>query len=507
MKTILFWDADQQPQSTFFVRILKEKVQESKQEQEECPSTRGYVDDEYDKEADQRLSRKISWALFPILMGVTVIQFIDKFALNYSAVLGLYEDVDLTGTQFSLSSAIFFIGLMVVQIPNIYLFQRLPIAKYFGTFTVFWGISVGCTALVTDYPQLLALRFLIGFFESTSLCSGYLLVSIFYRRHEQVFWLGVLMAANFIGMSTSGLFGYAIGYMDGLAGMRAWKWLMIIWGSITVLFGILLFVFLPDTPYSRWFRLSEQEKKLMDARLLENGTVVTHRINLDHIKESLRDPRYYCYILITMLFVLQVACSTTFSSQMIHSMGFSQLNSVLLNVPIGVATILLIYLAIFLNRYFQQFCFVIIIMLAITMTGLILMCVVPLGPAQMAGIILSNPAPCSVVIEACILNNISGFTKRTFFMTSFLIAYSMGNFIGPIMLLAREAPRYYSGLIGYLVADLIVCGLLLVVRYLNKRENKRRDTLQDQGQMPPKTENRQELDWTDGMDLHFRYRL
>lgn len=146
---------------------------------------------------------------------------------------------------------------------------------------------------------------------------------MFYRRDEQVFWITIMMVFNFVGMACSGLFSYAIGYMDGVANLHAWKWLMIIFGALTSLWGMVIFIFLPDIPKSRWFRLTEQEKELMDSRIRENGTVKMTKVNFEHVKEAVKDIQYYCYLIVCLFLTTSVACSTQFSSQLIKSMGFS----------------------------------------------------------------------------------------------------------------------------------------------------------------------------------------
>ncbi|KAI8138304.1 major facilitator superfamily domain-containing protein [Fennellomyces sp. T-0311] len=462
---------------------------------------------ENEKKADRRLARKIAWATMPYFCAVYCIQFIDKFILNYSAVLGLLEDIHLTGTQFSWAGSIFFVGFVGIQIFNQYFLQRVPIAKYLGALTIFWGISVGCTALVSNFPQLAGLRFLVGFFEGSTYTCICLLIGMFFRRKEQVLWLGVLMMVNFVGMAVSGLFGYAIGYMDGLQGLSAWQWLMIIWGSVTTLLGITLFLFLPDTTKSRFFRLTPQEDRLMDERIRDNATVRSDKISFAHIREAIKEPQYYCYIIANTLMSLKIACSTTFSSQMIRGMGFSNLNSVLLNIPIAVVTMLLIALGLYLNRRFQQLFYVIILLTFITLTGLILLCALPNGPIQLLGIYLCNPAPASTIVQASVVNNVVGYTKKTFYLGSLMACYSLGNFIGPLMMLEREAPRYYSGLTGFIIADVVCCCLYVTIRWIYRRENLRRQKMDRDGMLPPIPENREELDLTDREDLHFYYRL
>ncbi|KAI8138305.1 major facilitator superfamily domain-containing protein [Fennellomyces sp. T-0311] len=451
------------------------------------------------KQADRRLARKIAWATIPLLSILCGIQFIDKFVLNYSAVLGLYDDVDgLTGSQFSLTNSLFFAGYLTMQ--------RVPIAKYLGVLTVFWGVAVGCTALVTRFAHLAVMRVLVGIFEGVVPVS-FVLLSMLFRRDEQLFWLSMLFAANYVGMATSGLLGYAIGHMDGLGGLRAWKWLMIIWGSITALLGLALVIFLPDTPKSRWFRLTPQEEQLMDDRIRNNATIKTKRMKFYQIQEALKEPRYYLFVFAGFLTNLQTTTSTTFSAQIIRGMGFSNLNAVLLNVPLGVATAFFLFLSVYLNYRFNELMYIAACISLLSTIAMILLCVLPSGPIQLLGIYISAPAVPLILIEAAVIINVIGFTKKSFYVGSTMVGYSIAQFAGPLLMLEKEAPRYYSGLIVFIVANTLCCCCFLAIRWSYKRENTRRKKLEQEGTSTPPPDNRQELDLTDGEDLHFYYRL
>lgn len=102
---------------------------------------------------------------------------------------------------------------------------------------------------------------------------------------------------------------------------------MILWGSFTILLGLLCFVFLPDKPTSRWFRLSSIEKKIVEARVRDNVVVRNNEFKWEHIQEAVLEPRLYCYFLVSLFINLQNGCITVFMSQIISGMGFEVCNS------------------------------------------------------------------------------------------------------------------------------------------------------------------------------------
>ena len=57
-------------------------------------------------------------------------QFLDKAALSYTAILGIREDLHLTGSEYSWSSAIYYFGYLIATYPIAgVLMVRYPVAK------------------------------------------------------------------------------------------------------------------------------------------------------------------------------------------------------------------------------------------------------------------------------------------------------------------------------------------------------------------------------------------
>ena len=62
-----------------------------------------------------------------------------------------------------------------------------------------------------------------------------------------------------------GLIAYGILHMDGAAGYAGWRWLYIIEGAITIVFGFACFWLLPNKPENAYF-LNGQDKENMMIR-------------------------------------------------------------------------------------------------------------------------------------------------------------------------------------------------------------------------------------------------
>lgn len=116
--------------------------------------------------------------------------------------------------------------------------------------------------------------------------------------------------------------GYGIGHMDQVLGLSAWKWVMIILGAVTVVFGFFCIFCLIDSPKSRFVATSDSVKAIIAERVLDNAVVRTKEIKVAHMIESLKEPRFYCFIFSSMLINMQNGALSNFSTLITKSLGF-----------------------------------------------------------------------------------------------------------------------------------------------------------------------------------------
>lgn len=57
-------------------------------------------------------------------------QFLDKTALSYTGILGIQQDLNLNGTEFSWSSSIYYFGYLAASYPVAILMVRWRVGKF-----------------------------------------------------------------------------------------------------------------------------------------------------------------------------------------------------------------------------------------------------------------------------------------------------------------------------------------------------------------------------------------
>ncbi|EIE89441.1 hypothetical protein RO3G_14152 [Rhizopus delemar RA 99-880] len=423
-------------------------------------------------EEEKALVRKIDFLILPIICTLDFLQFFDKSTINYAALMTFKQDLNLVGSQFSLLGSIFYLGYFLFQLPNNYLLQRVPVGKYIGILVVLWGVVLLCTAFGTNFSQVAAMRFLLGFFEAGIYPSLTLLISTFYRRSEQVVRLGAFWICNGLALFIGGIVAYGIGHLTNVGGLKSWQWLMIILGGVTILMGIFSFFFLIDSPKSSALGLNAEQELLVEERTKDNATVRTTEIKKEQIWEALKEVRFWCFCFSCLLINLQNGAMTIYNGQITASFGFNQLQSTLLTAGAGGSTILFILIGIFCVRRFQQTIYTACGLTALNIIGLILLLVIPVTKAKLLGFYMAwSYVSVYVLLITCISNNVTGYTKKIFYNGVLMLFYTIGNFVGPLMMVN---PPYIEGMLGYLVANCVVVVLFLVARWRMAVVNRRR---------------------------------
>ncbi|KAL7333322.1 hypothetical protein PS15p_202234 [Mucor circinelloides] len=474
-----------------------EKGQESNEEYDEHGNQINFVM----SETETKLVRKLDYMyVMPYIAVLNFLQFFDKSALNYSAVLGIRETANLDLKQFSWLGSIFYLGYLLFQGPSMILIQKMRLRMYIGTVIILWGIVLLLTFLGHNFSQLAALRFLLGFFEGGIYPCCIMLISSLYRRKEQAGRIGVVYICNGIALSFGGLIGYGIGNMDGAGGLRAWQWIMIILGAITIIFGIISFLFMVDNPKSKVLRLSSEEEKIVDARMRDNAVVRSKEIKISHIYESLKEPRFYIFCLCSMLINFQNSVLNTYSSLITKGFGFTSLNAILLTIPSGVTDCIFIIIAVWYNRRYGNTLYGACAFLFIAIIGILLLVVIPLAKAKLLGLYLTwSYAAGYVLLLVSVANNVAGYTKKIFYSSSIMVFYTFGNFIGPFFMVESQAPLFVGGMVGCMVANAATIVLFIYARWDMARENRKRIANPVEMEVTP--------DMTDAENRNFIYRL
>ncbi|ORX44760.1 MFS general substrate transporter [Hesseltinella vesiculosa] len=452
--------------------------------------------------AERRFVKKLNWTVLPFVWFIVFIQFADKSALSVSNVLGMLVDTNTTPKQYGLLGSLFYVGYILFQIPNSYLIQRVPISKYLGTLLILWGISVGCNALCQNFAQLLACRLLLGLFEAGTYPCLYIIINSMYRRQEQSATYGFLWMSNGSGTIFSVLISYGIANISNTHGIALWRWGSIIFGILTVIIGILTFFFFADTPHSKWLRLTEEEKEIVEMRIQDNSVVRKREVLVSQYWECFKEPRYYLVALAAFANNLSNGGLVVFSTPFVHTLGFTPMQAILLQMPSATITVIFCFLSVMLHRKTNSYVIVSAVCSGIAMIGCILLASLPHTSIKLLGYYLAWGYNGSyIMLLSLVGSNVSGYSKKIWYNGTIMIAYCIGNLIGPLVMVDQEAPVYRSGMITFVAGNFVVFLCIAFISFLSARVNKKR-----MAHGPVGTTDAH-LNLTDRQDENFIYKL
>ncbi|KAK7221610.1 hypothetical protein V2G26_009613 [Clonostachys chloroleuca] len=451
--------------------------------------------------------RKLDRLVLPLLFGTYALQCIDKSCLGYASVFTLSKDLGLVGKQYSWLSSLFYFGYLVFEYPTTLLSQKFPIGRFIGVAIVLWGGILIATAGAQNFAGMAVLRFILGGFESLITPTFVLINGMYYTRKEQVLRTGAWACANGFGSMIGGIVAYGMGQVN--AGVPGWKIFVTnsyaprIAGLITVVWGTLVFIFLPASPMTARF-LTEKQRVLAVHRIRSNKTGILNRqFKWNQVQEALnpfRDPQ-------GLLLFLTIYCNEVlnggfgaFGTLTIQSFGFDSLQSTLIYIPQGFINMVCILFGGWLAQKLPNArIYVCIGMLVPTFIGLLLQIVLPRSNVAglLIGVYLFPPfATCLFIVLSLPGVNSSGYTKRITLSSYAFFGYALGNITGPFTVKPGETPAYRS----VFIADIICIGLQGKYCVL------RRDALLSEGQDQSSPSD----EFSDNTDLElpgFRYVL
>ncbi|KAK6592025.1 pantothenate transporter [Botrytis cinerea] len=172
-------------------------------------------------------------------------------------------------------------------------------------------------------------------FQTSPGCLYYL--SAWYTRKELVKRTALLYSGSLLSGAFSGLITAGITHgLDGAKGLRAWRWLFIVEGSITIFIALFAFFILPDLPRTTSW-LSEDEKELAAWRLEEDigqddWVDSKQQTFLHGAKLAAKDPKAWL-LLATIYGFTSAGTVTTLFPSVVKGLGRGNIESLLLTTP------------------------------------------------------------------------------------------------------------------------------------------------------------------------------
>ncbi|PWN31309.1 MFS general substrate transporter [Meira miltonrushii] len=390
--------------------------------------------------------------------------------------------------QYSFAASIYYIG-MISGLPLwTFVLQRVSADLSTGATVTLWGMITMTHAATHNYSGILAVRFFLGFLESSVTPALVLITSMFYTPRETISRTAIWYAFNGVALILGGGLSYGLLSNPSVikSSLAIWRQLYLILGGITIFVGLMLLAFMPNTP-TRLRLYSPIERKAVLGRLFtqqpkvqdknssgklatvkesndESGVTVAHTPYVKKTRkiawyqwiEAVCDVRLYLFFCGLLVGSIPNGGVTAYSIQLLSGFGFSQAETLLVSIAPGGGQIVSVLLFIITALLTKSRILGANLLLFIAIAGSTMMYVSTTGrTAKTVGYVLLNfGSPAVVALYSFIGSAVLGHDKRVIFTIVSQLAYALGNIIGPLVFLESET------LLNYPTAKKVIIGSL-----------------------------------------------
>ncbi|KAH6606915.1 hypothetical protein Trco_006068 [Trichoderma cornu-damae] len=471
-----------------------------------------------DEETERRLLRKIDLNLMPV-----------KTTLSYASIMGLKKDLKLVGDNYQWLGSLFYFGYLGWEFPTNRLLQRLPLAKYSAFNVIIWGLILSLFATTENFAGAVVIRLFLGIFEAAVTPGFALFVSQWYTKKEQGFRTSIWFSFNGWAQIFGGLVAYGFAHGASTYGfsITPWKAIFVFTGVLTSTVGIIFFFLMPDSQLNARF-LTKEERLLAIQRIKVNEQGIGNKhFKWHQVKEALSDPAVWGFVFYALVADIPNGGISNFFSQLIVSFGYTPQQSLLYGTPGGAVEVFALLICGYWGDRLGSRLLVSMTGLVVAMVGVILIVAIPLDkPAgRLAGYYLTQASPTPfVALLSLISTNIAGkphdvidpfppalmhkigWTKKTTVAAMYLVAYCVGNIIGPQTFRPKDAPQYRPAEITILVCWGTCLIDLVFIWWYYRRQNLKKSLVRADPSYT-RVENQEFLDMTDKENAEFVYSL
>ncbi|KAI0110418.1 MFS general substrate transporter [Nemania sp. FL0031] len=434
--------------------------------------------DRIDPAAARRLRWKIDLHVYPILFVIQALSFLDRINISNARIQGLTEELELYGNRYNIALFVCFIPYILLEVPSNMIIRRTRPSWYLSSLMFGWGIVSMSMGFAKTYPQLVALRFLLGVFEAGVMPGIIYLTSMYYKRHELQIRMSLFLCSVVVAGAVGGLLAYAISDLDGHYNLRAWRWIFIIEGSVTAFIAIIAAFLIVDWPSQCRF-LNIEEKALLSRILAKDGADEARMdtLNKQACKLIFGDWKIWLASLVFMGIGITGYSIVFFMPTILVEFGWkardAQINSIPIYAVSGVVAVLVGWLS---DRYKHRYGFIMLCCGLVTIGYSLLLSQGNLSRnvRYMALFFASSGGHTAIPLSIVWLaNNVSGHWKRAFGAGMQVTIGNLAGVVAANIFTDSEAPRYttgYSTALGFTWLGGIAATVLFVGLWVENRK-------------------------------------
>ncbi|KAI1154950.1 MFS transporter-like protein [Nemania diffusa] len=439
------------------------------------------LDAEIDPQLSKRLDRKFDIHIIPWIFGIWLFAFIDRSNIGNAKIVGLTQDLGIsTGTAFNVALLVFYIPYILVDVPSTWVVKHVKAGIYLPALITAWGLVSTFLGFTQSLAGLIVGRLLLGLFEGGLLGGIIVYLAMFYRRHQMLRRIGYFYCAAPLSGAFGGLLASALAKIR-YGGYNRWPWVFFIEGTVTTLFGISCFFFMPHTPSDAKF-LTEEERaaSLLRMKVDNHGATKEADVNQEKfdwhwVRMAFASPQLWLSCFIWFFLLIPLYSFSLFLPTIISGLGYQSTQAQLLTVPPNLTAFISVLTVTRMSDHVKARGPIMAVCCSIATVGYILLLATKSNAARYAGtfFVATGIFPSSALIIGWLSNNLAPYFVRATGI-GFLIAFANTSaFISTFIYLPKEQPDYILGhsisLGALILCILLVCTQVLFLTWENKK--------------------------------------
>lgn len=270
---------------------------------------------------EKQVARKVWRRILPVLCAVFFCAWLDKINIGFAA-LQMNAELGLSNTSFGLAAGFFSLGYVLFTVPGALMLKRVDARLWIGIMMILCGLSSMATAFVSNVPQLLGARAVLGIAESSLYPACILLLGRWLPNEYRGRAVSFLLLTIPVAFASSGPVAGALLKLHGMLGLSGWQWLFLIEALPTFLAAYVVLSRLERrVEDARW--LEPDEKNWLLKRLEDEASTITRaRPDADAVRSAFASVRIWVFAAVNFC-LGAITGITFFLPLMVKSMGFS----------------------------------------------------------------------------------------------------------------------------------------------------------------------------------------
>lgn len=273
---------------------------------------------------EKMLMHKLHWKIIPFIFVLYMISIVDRVNIGFAA-LQMNKALGITAATFGLMAGIFFIAYFFFEVPSNVLMYKYGARRWLTRILVSWGFVVILMGFIQTATHLLILRALLGVAEAGFYPSMILYLTYWFPERHQARAISIFMCGQGVSNIVGGPICSLI--MDNVhwLGMAGWRWVFVFEGIPAVVFGIITFFVLTDSPEEAKF-LTENEKTWLIDELKHEKDTKVKKNNISKW-DALKNARVWRFCITYLCYVMALYGLSLWLPQIIKGMGASLTNT------------------------------------------------------------------------------------------------------------------------------------------------------------------------------------